>query len=231
MELSIIIFCYNEEKNISEVIQKTIDFLSQERYLNSEIIVINDGSTDDTASIVNLFANSTPSIRIEHIYPNQGIGNTLNMGYNLATKEYVCAIPGDGQFDIFEINNAPSFDDGYFVVFNRKKKNYGLYRSALTYFNQYFNQWVLKIDIQDVNWIKIYRKHQIHQKYRTLNSSLVESEICAKLLKSGIKHIDFPSEYLDRKYGSAKGGNWRTLKKAIADIFQLYFIIKKFPLS
>ena len=184
MELSIIIFCYNEEKNISQVIQKIIDFLSQKRYFNSEIIVINDGSTDDTASIIDSFSNSSTPIRIQHIYPNQGIGNALNMGYNLVTKEYVCAVPGDGQFDIDEINQAQEFSNEYFVPFNRTKKNYGLYRSALTYFNHYFNQWILKIDIQDVNWIKIYRKNQVHQKHRTLNSSLVESEICAKLLKS-----------------------------------------------
>src|SRR5690606_33597640 len=117
------------------------------------------------------------------------------------------------QFDISEINLAPDFDEGYFVVFNRKKKNYGLYRSALTYFNQYFNQWILKINIKDVNWIKIYRKNHLHQKHRRLNSSLVESEICAKLIKSGVKHIDLPSEYLERNFGSAKGGNWKTLRK------------------
>ena len=99
----------------------------------------------------------------------------------------------------------------------------------MTHFNQYFNQWILKIDIQDVNWIKIYKKEQIQAKYRTLNSSLVETEICAKLLKSGIRHIDLSSEYLERKFGDAKGGNWRTLKKAIAEIFQLYIAVKKFP--
>lgn len=226
MELSIIIFCYNEEKNIHQVILKAIGFLSQKRYLNSEIIIINDGSTDQTASIIDSYKNSF--IQTQHIYPNQGIGNALNTGYNLATKEYVCAIPGDGQFDIFEINHAPEFDDNHFVAFNRTQKNYGFYRSALTHFNQYFNQWILKINIQDVNWIKIYRKEQIHAKYRTLNSSLVETEICAKLLKSGKKHIDLPSEYLERKYGHAKGGNWRTLKKAIAEIFQLYIEVKRF---
>jgi glycosyltransferase involved in cell wall biosynthesis len=227
MELSIIIFCYNEEKNIHQVIQKAIDFLSQKRYSNSEIIIINDGSTDETASIIDSYKNSF--IQTQHVYPNQGIGNALNTGYNLATKEYVCAIPGDGQFDIFEINHAPDFDNKHFVAFNRIQKNYGFYRSALTHFNQYFNQWILKIDIQDVNWIKIYKKEQIQAKYRTLNSSLVETEICAKLLKSGIRHIDLSSEYLERKFGDAKGGNWRTLKKAIAEIFQLYIAVKKFP--
>ena len=231
MELSVIVFCYNEEKNIGRVLEQAIRFLNQERFANSEIIVVNDGSTDRTAEWIDTYVGKYPELRIKHLAENKGIGQALNQGYDMAQKEYVCAIPGDGQFDIFELNNIPEFGKNEFVTFYRKEKNYNLYRSLLTSFNQYFNKWLLHLDVPDVNWVKVYRKEQIQKKYRHLESSLVESEICGKLIKSGVKHIDLPSQYHARRYGTAKGGNWRTLKLALSEMGHLFLKIKRFPVT
>lgn|SRR5690554_1505923 len=228
MEWSIIIFCFNEEKNIGKVIQSTIDFLNQPNYNNSEIIIINDGSKDQTEAVIQSYAHQFPQLIIQHLTDNQGIGNALNLGYDLSTKEYVCAIPGDGQFNIQELQSIQPFGANEFITFYRETKNYNIYRSLLTHFNLLFNKWVLKIDVPDVNWIKVYRQHQISKDHRQLNSSLVETEICAKLIKSNHTHIDYPSIYLDREHGIAKGGNWHTLKKAMAEIMQLYFIVRRY---
>lgn len=228
MKYSIIIFCFNEEKNIKKVIIDAIFFLNQPQFDQSEIIVINDGSTDHTRSIIDELHSLYPQLIINHIYPNKGIGNALNSGYDLATKDYICAIPGDGQFNIHELGQIQPFEDHTFISFYRKEKKYNFYRNSLTQFNQLFNRWVLGIHVPDINWIKIYKKSHLIREHRTLNSSLVESEICAKLIKTGIQHIDYPSEYLDRKFGEAKGGNWNTLKKAIAELISLYITILKF---
>lgn len=229
MEWSIIIFCYNEEKSIGEVIQNTINFLNLDRYKNSEIIVVNDGSTDQTGKVIDSFINTFPLFITQHLITNQGIGNALNIGYDLASKDFVCAIPGDGQFDIEELSLVPTLKSKEFVTFYREEKKYNIYRNSLTLFNNWFNKWMLQIDIPDVNWIKVYHRYQIGREYRELNSSLVESEICAKLIKSGHQHIDLPSKYLDRRHGIPKGGNWRTLKMAICEVIYLYFIVLRFP--
>lgn len=226
MEWSIIIFCYNEEENITKTIEGALRFIQSQK--NSEIIIVNDGSTDATGNIVERYENNYPIINAVHLENNKGIGNALNTGYDLASKEYVCAIPGDGQFDIRELEKVSELNENEFVTFYRETKNYNLYRSSLTAFNQLYNRWFLKMDVPDVNWIKVYRKHQVDRKFRQLNSSLVESEISAKLIKIGYTHIDFPSEYLDREYGKAKGGSWNTLRKAISEIFLLYVTVAKF---
>ncbi len=229
MKFSIIIFAYNEEKNIAKVINQTIDFLNQPRYKSSEIIVINDCSTDQTASVIDSFNKKFQNFKSVHLPKNMGIGNALNTGYDLAINPFVCAIPGDGQFNIFEINHVLEIGKNEFITFYRKQKNYNAYRFFLTYLNQKYNEWVLKIDVPDINWIKIYHLNQISKKYRQLNSSLVETEICAKLIKSGYTHLDFSSEYIKRDFGKAKGGNWNTLKKALREILKLYLIVQKFP--
>lgn len=228
MEWSIIIFCYNEEKNIAKVIQNTIDFLLQPENENSEIIVVNDGSSDESATIIDLFKYDFPQFSIIHLPKNRGIGNALNTGYDCSKKEFVCAIPGDGQFDISELEVLSTLDKNQFATFYRTNKNYDIYRALLTKLNYLFNRFFLNIHVPDVNWIKVYQQHQIDRKMRTLNSSLVESEIVAKLIKEGYTHIDYPSKYLKREYGIAKGGNWHTLKKAISEVSLLFFIIRSY---
>ncbi|MCO5233305.1 MAG: glycosyltransferase family 2 protein [Chitinophagales bacterium] len=229
MEWSIIIFCYNEEGNITKVIQNTISFLQNSTYNNSEIIIVNDGSTDDTAREINQFEGKFSNLKIINIPKNKGIGNALNTGYHNATRDYICAVPGDGQFDIKELAQVGAFLENEFVTFYRVQNNYDWYRGFLTKMNTLFNRYFLKIDISDVNWIKVYRKHQIKPEFRELNSSLVESEITAKLIKRGYVHIDYPSQYHQRVYGKAKGGSWKTLKKAMYELFKLYLIVLKFP--
>ncbi|MCO5229663.1 MAG: glycosyltransferase [Chitinophagales bacterium] len=231
MKWSIIIFCYNEEFNIAKTIQDVINWLSTPNYFGSEIIIINDGSTDKTADVIQSFIGKFSNLSIINLEYNQGIGNALNKGYDLAVNQYVCAVPGDGQFDVNELSNVNEFGFNEFVTFYRLSKDYNLYRSFLTSFNQQFNKRILKLNVPDVNWIKVYRLEQLSKQHRQLNSSLVESEICAKLIKQGYRHFDYPSQYLRREFGQAKGGSWNTLKKAIMEVFHLYLTVSKYKVN
>lgn len=97
-ELLIIIPTYNEEDNIGEFIKK----LKQERIEDfSDILVINDGSTDKTEQIVRSF-----NIDIINKPLNMGYGSTLQLGYKYASKynyDFVIQIDGDGQHDVSNI--------------------------------------------------------------------------------------------------------------------------------
>lgn len=195
----------------------------------AEIIVVNDGSTDDTnfriAQIISLYPEMIKVIQHPH---NLGIGMALKTGYQAASLEYVCALPADNQFSVSELESVKPFDKNTYYSFYRRSNNYNLYRTILTWINRLFNQHVLGIYLRDVNWIKMYKKSQLELVKPELKSSLVESEICAKLYKCGIMPIEIPSNYLERKYGKSKGGGWKTLKKAILEIAQLFFVVQKF---
>jgi hypothetical protein len=75
--------------------------------------------------------------------------------------------------------------------------------------------------MNDVNWIKVYKKTQLDNIQLELTSSLVESEICAKLSAQHIKCIEIESEYLDRLNDDAKGGALKTVKQAALDMGKL----------
>ena len=61
---SIIIFAYNEESGIQSVIEKALIVLKQISTVNGELIIVNDGSTDNTAKIIEQFAENNPEIII-----------------------------------------------------------------------------------------------------------------------------------------------------------------------
>jgi dolichol-phosphate mannosyltransferase len=152
----------------------------------------------------------------------------LRTGYAASSKEFVCAIPGDGQFDVQELSNIKPFLTKSFYSFCRPETNYNLYRSFLNQSNRVFNSLLLGLNMKDVNWIKVYRREQLEFVNIELKSSIVESEICAKLIKAGCTPVELPSLYRERKSGDAKGGNWKTLKLAIGEMFSLYLVVRNF---
>jgi len=230
MNLSVIIFYYNEAGALASLISKTLDFLPS---ISSsfEIILVDDGSTDNSAETTMSLATKYPSlVRLIRHEKNLGIGMALRTGYYAAKSEYVCAIPGDGQFDVTQLSVVKPFDNNLYYSFYRIETNYNLYRRLLTRVNRLFNQHLLGIYLRDVNWIKVYRKSQLELVKPELKSSLIESEICAKLYMCNIMPIEIPSEYLSRTYGEAKGGSWRTLNKAFAETLKLIWCVKRFKI-
>lgn len=231
MKISIVIFCFNEEHGILAVVLDTIKVLNQ-LASDYEIIIVNDGSTDSTLEILNKVEMTNPKIKLVSHSLNKGIGYALKTGYSLARFDYVCAIPGDGQFDVDELLILqPFFPNNTFYSFYRPQTDYSFYRGLLSWFNRIFNQHFLGIYLRDVNWIKVYRKEQLDLVNTQLKSSLIESEICAKLYKLDVLPIEIPSKYLARSGGESKGGSWSTVKKALIELSLLWWVVYRFKPS
>lgn len=193
-----------------------------------ELIIVDDGSTDGTSEIIQSQLDIAPFIHYIKHATNKGIGMALRAGYEASTKEFVCAIPGDGQFDIKELIYIQPFTIRHFYSFYRPETSYSPYRRFLNISNRVFNRICLGIKLQDVNWIKVYRKEQLDFVNIELKSSIVESEICAKLIKAGSKPIELPSVYHLRLSGESKGGNWKTLSMALSEMLNLVKALSDF---
>ncbi len=83
---SAIIPCYNEAARIGDTVRSTLDYLAAES-ANSEVIVVNDGSTDSTATIVReALAGAKIQTRLLENFPNRGKGAAVRNGLLAATK-------------------------------------------------------------------------------------------------------------------------------------------------
>ncbi len=92
---SIILPCYNEEY----CIEHTIHCLMNIDYPNFEVIVVNDGSTDNTRWILEYLIDIYPRLRVVNFVQNQGKATALNYGILVSRGEYLLCLDADGLLD------------------------------------------------------------------------------------------------------------------------------------
>ncbi|MEO8209042.1 MAG: glycosyltransferase family 2 protein [bacterium] len=226
---SIIIFGYNEDKTISPLLEKVNSFLINNELNESEIIFIDDGSSDGTESIIRDLKEEYENLIYIRHPKNLGIGPTLLSGYKNANKENVVAIPADGQFDIDELNPFINFSKKSFISFYRQEmKDYNVYRKIITRINKLLNKYFLELELKDINWVKAYKTKDLNEIDIKLCSSLIGSEICAKLILKGHKAIEELSVYHNRTSGIARGASIKMISKAFTELAQIIFVVKRF---
>lgn len=223
---SVIIFAYNEEKTIASVIEKACIFLNRDESVTSEVVIVDDGSTDNSENIIKDIVKSNNNVRYIRHPKNLGIGPTLLTGYKNAEKENVLAIPGDGQFDINELNDHRNFPEKTFLSFYREElPEYSLFRKTVTKSYGFFNKIFLKLNVKDINWVKAFKTKDLKNLDLQLESSLVSSEICAKLCAQGFKSIEILSVYHQRQGGIPRGASMKTLSQAFIELLTLVKVV------
>ncbi|MEM7332307.1 MAG: glycosyltransferase family 2 protein [Chloroflexota bacterium] len=100
--ISIAMPAYNEAENISEMVQDVVNVV-QALTTDFEIIVVDDGSQDNTASVVQALQKTIPQLRLVQHEVNRGYGTAVFNGLKSATKETIFFTDSDRQFDLTEL--------------------------------------------------------------------------------------------------------------------------------
>ena len=225
---SICVLCYNEEGSISKVLTDLEAVFTEKPSIDYEIIVINDGSTDGSREVIQDHINRSSSKKLKLIdHPeNLGIGMAIRTGYQNSEKENVMAMCGDGQFKLEDLKNNLSIENGSFISYFRKDKtNYTLFRKFLSETNKSVNRYFFGIHLKDVNWVKAYKREDLESIDYEIQSSLVETEIAAKLIKKGLHVKEVETYYLPRLAGEAKGASLKIVYLAVIELFKLIYVI------
>ena len=224
---SVIILCYNEEGNLKIVVSDLLKTLSQMQVTDFEIIIVNDGSTDKSSEVINGLSQEIPQIILKDHVTNLGIGQAIRTGLNVAQKENVMVMAGDGQFNLEDLVPHAEVEKDTIVSFYRVDKGpYTAFRHFISNFNRVLNRYILGANIKDVNWVKIYKKENLNSINLELKSSLIETEIVTKLLKNSIKLEEYQTVYLPRIYGEPKGASFKVVSMALMELIRLIFILR-----
>ncbi|EQB39189.1 hypothetical protein M947_08520 [Sulfurimonas hongkongensis] len=89
-EISVIVPVYNSSKYIKRCLSSIIE----QTFKNFELIVINDGSTDNSGNIINKFKSKCNNIHVIH-QKNQGVSKSRNLGISQSTSKYICFVDSD----------------------------------------------------------------------------------------------------------------------------------------
>ena len=141
--LSIIIPTYNEAGAIAATIKEILT-LTLPHY---ELIVVNDGSTDDTARV----AQEAGAHVLSHPY-NIGNGAAVKTGIRAAKGRVVCFLDGDGQHDPKDIMRLVTEIDRYHMVVGARQRGSEttLHRDIANYFYNNFASFISSFRIQDL---------------------------------------------------------------------------------
>jgi dolichol-phosphate mannosyltransferase len=224
---SIIILCYNEEGNLRTVVTELNATLKKMSVTDYEIIVVDDGSTDNSRNVIKDLSNEVPQIVLKSHKVNLGIGQAIRTGFFSAQKENVMAMAGDGQFNIKDLIPHANINNNTMISFYRVDKGpYTAFRHFISNFNRWLNHYVLGAKIKDVNWVKIYKNENLNKIKLELKSSLVETEIVTKLLRESISLEEYQTVYLPRLYGEPKGASFKVVSMALLELIRLIFILR-----
>lgn len=118
-KLSFVIPCYYSEKTISLVVDDIFEAFPKEDY-QYEIILVNDGSKDNTFSVIKGLADKFPQVIAVNLAKNFGQDAALMAGYTYATGEYIISLDDDCQNPPAEAHKLiAKIEEGYDAVFGK----------------------------------------------------------------------------------------------------------------
>lgn len=228
-ELSIFFPFWNEEKNIENVVKKAIP-IAKRLAFNWEIIMIDDGSSDNTSQICNKLAvEDQKHLRVISHKPNRGYGAALREGFENAKYDLVIFNDGDGQFDFSEsLKFIEKIKFADIVIGYRKKRRDHPMRRILMQLLKIWDFVFFGFYFRDIDCgFKLFRKSAI-EKISPLKSegAMITTEILTKAKKAGLRIAEVDVTHYSRLYGDQSGGNLRVIIRAIRESFKLWLDLR-----
>ncbi len=100
---SVVIPAYNEAERIGPTLERTLAYFAERQHNQVEVLVVDDGSTDSTANLIEAWQEQSKSIRLLSHDENAGKGWAVRTGMLAASGEHVLFMDADGSTDIAEI--------------------------------------------------------------------------------------------------------------------------------
>lgn len=225
--LSIFFPAYNDSGTIASLV---ITALRTARKLTPdfEVIVVNDGSGDHTAEILDELARTYPEVRIVHHEKNRGYGGALRTGFATATRELVFYTDGDGQYDPAEMEVLWRRFDGSVDLVNGYKisRSDPLHRIIIGRIYHHTVKILFGLKVRDVDCDFRLMRRSIFETVRLeKNSGVICLEIMKKITDGGFRIVEVPVHHYHRAHGRSQFFNFRRLARTAVDVFKLWFAL------
>jgi glycosyltransferase involved in cell wall biosynthesis len=198
--------CYNDAASIAEMVLTAAEAL---RLLTNdyEVIVVNDGSQDDSADVLIDLQQRCPYLRVVTHETNRGYGGALRSGFGAATKELVFYTDGDAQYDPSEIASlfAELSIDVDVVQGWKIERRDGFHRKVIGRAYHHFVRCAFGLHIRDVDCdFRLIRNRVLRSLALTSDSGSITVELMARIERAGFSIAEVPVHHYPRPYGSSQ---------------------------
>lgn len=221
--LSVVIPAFNEEKNIEAAVKNVVSAIN-EKISDYEIIIVDDGSVDNTADIVGKIASGNHRVKVHRNIKNMGFGYTYKKGVELARHDYISLIYGDNEIlpqSISEMYGMIGQAD-IIVPFTINQKDRPPVRRCLTFFSTKMINFIFGLGLRYYNGFVIYKKEDIKHFNFSTDSFAFQVEALIKLIKSGRSFSQVGTYFMPRKYGRSKVFHTRNVLGVLKTIILLF---------
>lgn len=215
---------YNEATNLPKLVD-TADKTLKEIANKYEIIIVDDGSEDNTFSVVEELKKKYPAIKIVRHEKNLGYGAAIKTGFKSAQYELIFFSDADNQFSISELPLLVFGIENVDMVtgYRHKRKDPFMRR---------FNAWgwnllvrmLLGLKVADIDCaFKLFKRESfLKLGYLESKGALINTEIFARMKAKNMKIKEFPVTHYVRSSGVQTGAKLRVIIKAFVELHKLY---------
>ncbi len=226
INFSVLVPVYNESANIPKLVTEI--FLSLEKYKNFELIIINDGSEDNSAEIINKLGKNYPITLINH---ESNLGQSFSIWNGVKKSKYktIVTLDGDGQNnpnDIPKLLNVFFEDEKLFLIGGiRKKRKDNIIKIISSKLANKIRSYILEDDCIDTGCsLKVFDK-KIFLSFSYFNG-------IHRFLPALFKGYGYQTRFIEvdhriRIYGKSKYGTFDRLLKGIKDLIKVKHMIKE----
>jgi glycosyltransferase involved in cell wall biosynthesis len=224
VELSVVVPLYNEEGIVTRF-HEVLDGVLAQVGRSYEVIMVNDGSTDNTLELLKQIAQKDPHVLVIDFNRNFGQTQALQAAFDRARGEIIIAMDGDLENDPTDIPMLlENLDEGYDLVNGwRQKRRDGLFLRAIP---SKAANWLLRkvsgIPLQDFgSTFKAYRRDIIKDLRLYGDMHRFIPAVCHRL---GARIAEVPIKHIKRPAGVSKYGLGRTFRVSL-DLITLRFLL------
>jgi len=219
MEISAVMPAYNEAANLEQSVSRMQLALAAFAH-NSEVIVVDDGSQDETATVLYRLKERFPTLRVIRHESNRGYGAALRSGFDAALLPWIFVMDADNQFDPGELSALIArAADADIVAGYRKRRRDPLARrlNAWAFFGLvrlFFGPL-----LRDVNCaFKLIRRDLIRQMDLHSEGALINTEIVVLARQRQAHIVEVAVDHYPRVSGKQTGANPRVVLRAFREL-------------
>lgn len=190
-----------------------------------EIIVVNDGSSDHTAEVLEELKRSYPRLKVVHHEKNRGYGGALRSGFANASKELVFYTDGDAQYDPREMVRlmeamTPEVDvvNGYKV-----KRSDPIHRVVTGKLYHWTVRTAFGLKVRDTDCdFRLFRRSVFDKVRLERDSGVICVEMMKKVQDAGFNIAQVPVSHYHRAYGRSQFFNFGRVFRVGVDLISLW---------